>query len=157
MKKEMDSMVKTIEIGEQLKAGRKKIGLTLEEVGSYIDYSPSYINLLENNKRKSPGIDVLSALADLYKLDMETLRGKNNEKDNDDLPDEVKVDIKEEINASLEQLTDVKTKLDDVVFLLEDDDESDLKRHIIKETKCINNKIKALQKSLSYSLYQAMK
>lgn len=148
-------MVKAVEIGEQLKAGRKKIGLTLEEVGNYIDYSPSYINLLERNKRKSPGIDVLSALADLYKLDIDTLRGRDTNDDSEELSDEVKIDIKQEINVSLEHMTDIKTKLDDIIFLLEDSEESKLTKYLSKETKKINHKIKALQKSLSYSLYQA--
>lgn len=56
-----------IVFGEQLRAARKKQGLTVREVAARCKTSRSYITLIETNKRR-PGKKILLKLAQALKV-----------------------------------------------------------------------------------------
>ena len=57
------------EIGRKLLAKRKKLGLTLEDVGKAVGVGKSTVRKWENGMIKNMGSDKLAALADVLKMD----------------------------------------------------------------------------------------
>ena len=60
-------------LGKTLKDARELIPLTLRQVEDAIDISNAYLSQLENDKIKKPSANVLYKLANLYRIELNTL------------------------------------------------------------------------------------
>lgn len=60
-------------LGKTLKDARELMSLTLRQVEEAIDISNAYLSQLENDKIKKPSANVLYKLANLYRIELDTL------------------------------------------------------------------------------------
>lgn len=60
-------------LGKTLKDARELIPMTLRQVEDAIDISNAYLSQLENDKIKKPSANVLYKLANLYRIELDTL------------------------------------------------------------------------------------
>lgn len=60
-------------LGTKLKQTRTSLTLTLRQVEDATEISNAYLSQLENDKIKKPSANILYKLANLYKMDLNTL------------------------------------------------------------------------------------
>lgn len=65
-------------IGITLKEARKNLNLTLRQVEEMSGISNAYLSQLENDKIKSPSVNVLSKLSSIYRVQLKQLLVKAN-------------------------------------------------------------------------------
>lgn len=70
--------------GYRIRERRRQLGLTQAGVAKLVGISPSYLNLIEANKRSIAGA-ILNRITDLLDLDTETLTGRTEQRMVDDL------------------------------------------------------------------------
>lgn len=62
-------------LGENLKKLRNKHALPIYKIAAGTNINPNYLQRMENNKQKNPGLEVLVKLADFYGITIDELVG----------------------------------------------------------------------------------
>ncbi len=75
MTRNADNLEYLARLGRLLRQKREAAGLTLEQVANIIGVSTTQVNRLEHAGIGNPSHEDIMALADLYGLDVKTLRG----------------------------------------------------------------------------------
>src|SRR5690349_6440721 len=66
-------------LGGKLRAVRRKQGMTQVELARLLQISPSYLNLIERNRRQCPA-ELLVRLAEVLPLDVKALSAQNDQR-----------------------------------------------------------------------------
>lgn len=86
-----------IDLGENIKNLREKLGYSQEEIGKYLDLTRTSIVNIEKGRQRSP-LHTLYELASFFNVDINALLPQKNEKNQTDLMKEVEENLR-----SLEQ------------------------------------------------------
>jgi transcriptional regulator with XRE-family HTH domain len=60
-------------LGENLKRLRLKYGVSVVQVAASTNIHPNYLQRMENERQKNPGLDILVKLADFYGISIDAL------------------------------------------------------------------------------------
>lgn len=98
-------------IGTTLKEARKNLSFTLRQVEEMTGISNAYLSQLENDKIKSPSVNILSKLSSIYRVSLKQLLISANviEKEKDDKEEE-NLNFAQRVAFRAEGLTDDERK-----------------------------------------------
>lgn len=94
-------------LGTTLKESRKLLGFTLIDVQNVTGISNAYLSQLENDKIKSPSVNILSKLSSMYRVSLKDLLAKANLIDKEKArEEEVNLNFAQQVAFRSEDLTE---------------------------------------------------